>query len=261
VDLFNKIKDMFTEEVDEEPVAKPVKKEMTKVEIPAPAPKVDAFDQDEEEEEKEDTKPVPMVEPKPVVKEKAPVFFDDDDFKELEPKKEEVKVVAPVEPKKVDKPGLYGVLREEEHKFKPSKIISPVYGVLGENYDTDDINHTDQPQIKVKPKSTYVAKSKTPTLDEVRNRAFGTLEDELEDTLTKNGPTIFDEEKDNFYTEVKTTKHAKTEEDKLDPDMTLEELDELAKKKEKDSKKLEGNELFDLIDSMYDDKDDKGDDE
>lgn len=250
MNLFNKIKDIFTEEVDEEPVVKPVKKEMTKVEIPAPTPEEVSVENNDKEEE--DTKPVHRVEP---AKEKAPVFFDDDDFKELEPKKEEVKV----EPK-AEKPGLYGVLREEEHKFKPSKIISPVYGVLGENYDTDDINNKVEP--KVKPKNTYVAKSKTPTLDEVRNKAFGTLEDELEDTLTKNGPTIFEEQKSTFYTETKTPKHSKDDDDSLNPDMTLEELDELAKKKEKkDTKKLEGNELFDLIDSMYDEKEDKGDDE
>jgi len=241
------MKDLFTEEIDEEPVVKPVKKEMMKVEIPAPVPEKITV-----EEKDEDTKPLPKIEP---VKEKAPVFFNDDDFRELEPKKEEIKVVP--EPKE-EKNGLYGVLREEEHKFKPTKIISPVYGVLGENYDSNDVNN--KVEIKVKPKSNYIAKSKTPTLDEVRNRAFGTLEDELEDTLTKNGPTIFEENKDDFYTEVKTTKHGKIEEDKLDPDMTLEELDELAKKKEtKDTKKLEGNELFDLIDSMYDEKDNKGD--
>lgn len=66
--------------------------------------------------------------------------------------------------------------REEKKKFKPTPIISPVYGVLDQNYKKED----------VVVKSDILRSPKELTLEEVRKRAFGTLEDDLEQNLTQD---------------------------------------------------------------------------
>ena len=66
--------------------------------------------------------------------------------------------------------------KEEKKKFKPTPIISPVYGVLDQNYKKED----------VVVKSDILRSPKELTLEEVRKRAFGTLEDDLEKNLTQD---------------------------------------------------------------------------
>ncbi len=63
-----------------------------------------------------------------------------------------------------------------EKTFKPSPIISPVYGVLDKNYTKEEIRE----------RSEYVRHNPSDmNYDSVRRKAYGTLEDELENTLTK----------------------------------------------------------------------------
>ncbi len=57
--------------------------------------------------------------------------------------------------------------------FRPSPVISPVYGVLDKNYKKEDIVTVEKPS-KVKPKMD---------VDMVRRKAFGTLEDDIENTF------------------------------------------------------------------------------
>ena len=142
--LFDKVKNLFTEE-DE-----PVKSEVIQVEIPAPV----------KEEKKEEPK---IVKEEP----KAPIFFDDEYFKELEQPKKEVKSSYLKEQPKI--------IKEEKRVFKPTPIISPVYGVLDKNYNKED--------IKPKKEKTSYYTNTSITIDEVRKKAYGTLEDELENTL------------------------------------------------------------------------------
>lgn len=64
--------------------------------------------------------------------------------------------------------------KKEEHKvFTPSPIISPVYGVLNENYNKDDIKDRTDEKKRVEPLD----------LDTIRKKAYGTLEDEIEVSL------------------------------------------------------------------------------
>ncbi len=181
--FLEKVKNMFTEEVEEE--VKPIKTEIRKIEIPVP------------------TKPQ-TTEIKPVTEEKAPevdnskkeekfkfpVYFDDKDFDKLpksgekkeEPKKE-VKQQPKTPPKEATRKEVYGgknpaisaVTKEEKKTFKPTPIISPVYGILDKNYKKEDIT----PKKRVSEPHS----SKKLTIDDIRNKAFGTLEDELETTL------------------------------------------------------------------------------
>lgn len=164
--LFDKVKNLFTEEVEEE---KPIKKEVRHIEIPSPR-----------REEKMVEEPKVEEEPK---KEEKFVFFDDKDFEDLEKKEEkELKIIKKEESKKEEKLPYNGkkpvtVIPVIEKKvFTPSPIISPVYGILDKNYKKDDI--TSKKQVR----KTYIS-SKELTVDDVRDRAFSTIEDDLKNDL------------------------------------------------------------------------------
>ena len=61
--------------------------------------------------------------------------------------------------------------------FRPSPVISPVYGVLDKNYKKEEIIERQQHNIRHNPSEM--------NYDSVRRKAYGTLEDELENTLSK----------------------------------------------------------------------------
>ncbi len=83
--------------------------------------------------------------------------------------------------------------KKDEHKvFTPSPIISPVYGVLNENYKKEDIVTKDEHKA---------TSSEALDLDSVRRKAYGTLEDEIEDTLSYRDEDIEIEKKDEFSLE------------------------------------------------------------
>lgn len=187
--LFDKFKNIFTEEVEEEveiPVKKEVyvKKEVPKVEIPASSSLKKDVIKREEIKQEEDPIKASNLSLKKEEKFVFPVYFDDKDFEDI--KKEEPKPVKKVEPApaKEQKRGNYQeayskINKEPEERkvFKPTPIISPVYGILDKNYYKEDI-------VVSKPisRSAYTS-SKEITIDDVRKKAFGTLEDDLENTL------------------------------------------------------------------------------
>ena len=69
--------------------------------------------------------------------------------------------------------------------FTLSPIISPVYGILNENYTKEDI-------VSKQEKSFTRSSFDKPDLDEVRKKAYGTLEDEIQNSLDN---AFIDEEK------------------------------------------------------------------
>lgn len=195
--FLEKVKNMFTEEVEEE--VKPIKTEIRKVEIPAPV--TPPVQEENKVEEKKDLK----EEPKKEEKFKFPVYFDDKDFDNLpkpsaiekveEPKKEESKSTTKPPEREEKRKEAYGgknpafsasIKKEEKKTFKPTPIISPVYGILDKNYRKDDIT----PKKIVIENST----SKKLTVDDIRNKAFGTLEDDLETTLFGKNSILFNQE-------------------------------------------------------------------
>ena len=210
--LFDKVKNLFTEEEE------PVKSEVIKVEIPAPV---------KEETIKE--------QPTQIVKEEkpAPIFFDDDYFKELDKPKKEIKTRYLKEQPKIKK--------EEKRVFKPTPIISPVYGVLDKNYNKEDI----KPK-KDKPKHFS---NTTVSIDEVRQKAYGTLEDELEFTLSKISIPEKKEQED-LFEDLLDKDEVINIEDEFNDDI-VEDISDKVSDKVSDKKPLAESELFDLIDSMY----------
>ena len=166
--LFDKVKNLFTEEVEEEPVRKDVRQTVK--------PSIEIMERPVEHKEEEKVEPV--IEEKKQTREEKFVIFNDDDFKDLErPKKEEIKK----EVKKEEvKPVAYkgAVINTEpvkKREFKPSPIISPVYGVLNKNYEKED--------IKLKKVTSSYSRPTARNIDDVRNKAFGNVEDDIKDEI------------------------------------------------------------------------------
>lgn len=70
-------------------------------------------------------------------------------------------------------------VKEERRRFKPSPTISPVYGILDKDYKAED--------IKEAPKNVNhnIITSKDLDVDSVRAKAFGKLEDDIENSIRK----------------------------------------------------------------------------
>lgn len=217
--FLDKVKNMFTEEVEDDDVrVEQIKKEVTHVAIDSPSAK-------DEEDDFED-RVVNNYGEENRQRTSKPVFFDDNDFKDLnlvsEPKVEEEK------PKVIEKE-LYNnrIEKEPEEKkiFKPTPIISPVYGILDKNYHKEDIVSKNDVAVETKNNISE------PSIDSIRNKAYGTLEDELENTLFGTNSILFKKE-DNSNEKVEI---AEIEDDilsNLTEDISK-ELDELLIKKEK----------------------------
>ncbi len=179
-------------------------------------------------------------------------------------------------PREVERERYTDTQIEQPRVFKPTPVISPIYGILDKDYKKEEIRE------KNSVNSNPVV-SATTTYDSVRRKAYGTLEDELEDTLNSlnkvTTTTIKKEitkvDKDMDLLEQKTQKIedliSKIEDASNDLDKTMSisvgELEDKAKEEqEREEEKEEAvsdktltdstleHDLFNLIDSMYDDK-------
>ena len=137
---------------------------------------------DLEEEKKE--KPLPKVELKPKIEEKPKPIKQE--VKETRPlyqgsKKQEEKLYGTNPDKEIKIHEYGGAFKQHEKKtFHPSPIISPIYGVLDQNYKKDDIVTKKEVRIT----SSY--KSKNIDVDSVREKAYGNNDDIFEEELTSN---------------------------------------------------------------------------
>jgi len=265
VGLFDKVKNLFTEEVEVETEEKaPIKKEVIQVEIPSPAKTT----RSELHAHEEDI----VTEQKPKEEYKFP-FFDDEDFEEINEKREEK--IEKKKPLYRNREAAYNPTKEEKHAFKPTPIISPVYGILDKNYVKEDIKAKN-----IKPSSYY--NPKEATIDDIRNKAYGTLEDDVANELYEADRALYEpvdepelefgiEEKietktDDLFEEIERdvpvipeeeeplARHAKVsgKNDELtsllEEEMSKEATDDLPKD---EPAKISDKELFNLIDSMY----------
>lgn len=253
--MFEKFKELFTEEVE---VDTPVKKEVIQVEIPAP-----------ETPKKEDvpvTKEVEVEQPKVEEKPNFPIFFDEKDFDDISKETEHREIPKEVkrEPYSASREENYNTKREivsskkEDKHFEPTPIISPVYGVLDKNYKKDD--------IVARPKKYASKTDANLTVDDVRNKAYGTLEDELESTLFGKTSIMFAKDnEDSTYAGVEND--LKDTADALDllqedhdvepvPEVKEEKLPETVepkhKKREHVNTKSRVESLDDILNARYD---------
>ena len=205
----------------------------------------------------------------------------------------------------------YGTYEKKEEKtyFRPSPIISPIYGILDKNYKKEDVKEKREVHLS----SSYSRNSLN--VDDIRNKAYGDKKkEEKKEEVKTDIPAKFDvDEEDNLlvdlsdrakpevkeltmgdaleyfqdlgleynvdYVDVskekstpKAVKEEPIEEDSvakdienatadLDPvvekvqEETVEEKKEPVKQEEKKAAEEDNDNLFDLIDSMYQDKD------
>lgn len=303
--FLDKVKNMFTEEIEEEP-----KDNIdVKVEQITPDKRENKVRESREYDFGEIKKDIKLDDNKP---EKKPVFFTDDDFNDLdsyfkkpEPKREgtrsnynddkfdlksiyrenqdkELKKEPSIEKKKDydplksateylekynkenggDKEPYQGNTKIETKppKFKPTPIISPVYGVLDKNYHKEDIVSKNDSEYK---------SVDGLSVDSIREKAYGTLEDELENTLFGSNSILFKDDNKTKNKKVDTDffddLEAEATPSKDDNDLrdleniTMDigkELDSLLNKDKETDKNSsfddDDDDLFNLIDTMYD---------
>ena len=161
--------------------------------------------------------------------------------------------------------------RNVQKTFTPSPVISPVYGILDKNYTKEE--------IKEKIETSKRPSESEFNYDYVRRKAYGTLEDELENTLTKLGEEVTQDVKENIVEDDGKSIEQLLSEIEENANISVGELEEKIKdeyelkeqKQEETGKisadiKVENNlsldaddktlehDLFNLIDSMYEDK-------
>ncbi len=300
--LFGKLKDILFEEEDvEEEVIPEEKKTVVKEPV-----KIEKEEVKEVKEVKEEKK-VPFTKPKEELSEdflgerdlyhneKSSPFldFDEEEFSNylVKPKTKSANVIEYERKKKVEKRSDYGryektEIREtvERKKFKPSPIISPVYGILNEDYHIEDIKSKGEEEAldidKVRKKAFEKEEEKkegkvnyfeeeTVTVkyeeaEEEKEKKDKTIEDLLEDTTDEiikvdlDNEMSPDEESRIKYEEI---------EDELDLDnaeVNETEADSYEKEEKIEEEKVQDakmdttteSDLFDLIDSMYDERED-----
>ena len=263
--LIDKFKNMFTEEIE---VEEPIKKEVTQVEITAPSKKTEVKENDSKiVDDAEEKKQVVLDEKSKKEDEFSfPVFFDDDDFKEIEKEKKEE---PPFREKKngessyresyrsdkkekdlyqgnTSSKTTYIGRKEQTKSFKPTPIISPIYGVLDKNYHKEDITTRNDIIIG------KTVKTNEMTVDDIRKKAYGTLEDDLENNLVSHEKLEKNQENDLFEQfEVKEDIPSREEKNKDIDNLVEEELNE----PHEDFRKEE--DLFNLINAMYQDEEEE----
>lgn len=276
--VFSKLKNIFYDEVEvDEPakeikIDKPVKKEIVE------KPRVEEIKVVRQEEKREEPKREETPKENDNFGNERDLFrsertfnftqFDDDEI-DLPPRRNVLEREKKVVKQEVKEPVV-----EQPKVFKPSPVISPIYGILDKDYKKEEI----APK-KVEVKETTLS-ANTINYDIVRRKAYGTLEDDLEDTLNKmNKLTPNDiqaevqkidsdvnklEERSNKIEDLITKIESSPEMNKnvsvgeLEDKVKLENFDdttELSNDKTMTDSTLE-HDLFNLIDSMYDDKED-----
>ena len=272
--LFNKLKNvLFEEEEIEIPVKEPEVKKEVKVE-PKPLERKKTFEEDDNFE-------VPVKDQELFKAEKTFDFpvFDDEEFDEMkkfdfEEKKEEPKKTMGINLFDYEKPKIkreaprtrtpeikgriYDTKRDDisNRKFKPSLVISPVYGVLDKNYKKEDI------VIKKEEKKAI-------ELDDVRKKAFGTLEESLLEEKESKVKFDSDEHMDKLL-ENAITDTIPVPDDIIEEEPVKEVKEEIRETVPKRGKALKEDvpetvskeepvedDLFDLIDSMYEDQEEE----
>ncbi len=292
--LFAKVKDiLFEEEEVTEPVKKTkeekkeVKKEISK-EDDKPVSRQIQPEKKEKEEEKEIVTPPPKridgVSERELFRSenRSPFLdFDEEEFdnsvsRTAKPK-QTTNILEYERKKRTEKRTDYGRIEKtevreivEKKKFRPSPIISPVYGVLNEDYKPEDIKEKKdpyndsldidsvrrkafEPQEKELPDETYYEKTVTVKIkepEETKAQKVKTIDELLEDSSDME---IDLRREDKNTRQTRNTEYSELE-DELDQMMAEEEVKQPPKRaviEEDDDQTLE-NDLFDLIDSMYD---------
>ena len=290
--LLNKIKGILFEEVEEDEVVNTPKSEEKK-------PIAEKIEPQKKVEEVETPK-VNVVKPKAEVEQlnerelfksdnTSPFFdFDEEEFSNMsrvQKPKPSTNVLEYERKKKMEKRYDMGSFTKvertevvEKKKFKPSPIISPVYGILNEDYRPEDIKNKSEvstnntldfnsvrkkafgEEVKEEPKTTYYEETVTVKLkenDEEKKQKVKTIDELLENTsdvtIDVEEPKV-EEKLDAINEAPEVNDYEKIDED-LEELTPKKDVEKSEYEKVEDDDTLE-NDLFDLIDSMYDNRED-----
>ena len=199
--------------------------------------------------------------------------FDEEEFSSIARPRPKANVLEYERKKTVEKRTDYGryervETREytEKKKFKPSPIISPVYGILNQDYKAEDI-------VDKKDVASNI------DIEAVRKKAFETpveVKEEIKDTIDEPVVTFFEEKDTYTLKEIPSRENYKSIDDLLEDasdeisledtleipktnnldaiEEELEKLDAEEKSTHKDLEDTLDNDLFELIDSMYEER-------
>jgi len=275
VKLFEKIKNiLFDEEEVELPVIKkeePTREEPIKFREPE-----EAFKEEKKSNVEEEISERELFESKQTFN--FPAYLEEDKPKEKEEdlrRTRNLNVLDYERSKRKEKNNILKKLDKEEisKQFKPTPVISPVYGVI-EFYKDNEVEITKTVTKVSKPVGAI-------DIDEVRSRAYGTLEDQIVSTLEKPIADFYDKKEEEIPEEkpveellindlseteqirnddIVTRSERNSNQDKLDLlDEIEEELDKVTpeEKKEIPVDDTIESDLFKLIDSMYENRKDE----
>ena len=182
--LLDKLKDLFMDEItDDEEIELEEENKDLYSEPKDVLPKVmrDNIKKEEESIKFEELKPLKeevkkVEEPKIEKKFSFPIDFEEQTMPSRVTNRNVLKVEKEV-PKKT--PELYPKKEVvvEKPKFKPTPVISPVYGVLDKNYKKEEVREKNEDNFEMKRPSKKV------DFETVRKKAFGNLTDEIKDNL------------------------------------------------------------------------------
>lgn len=219
--LFDKIKDLFMDEVvDDEEIELEEENKNIYQEPKNALPKVMRDTIKKEESIKlEELKPLKEEEKKkeePVLEKKFsfPVDFENEVMPSRVNNRNVLKVEKEV-PKKT--PELYPKKEvEEKPKFKPTPVISPVYGILDKNYKKDEVMEKSEDKFEMKRPSKKV------DFEMVRKKAFGNLTDDIKDNLMCENCELYKEAKKNNLISSDDLLYDMMVDDKQDEPVTIE---------------------------------------
>ena len=257
--LFEKVKNFFYDEEYEEDTKEEIKpvhsKEKRIKEIKV------------EKEEKEDVSERELFKAERTFN--FPMDVDDEEFKTEKIKKQEtIEISKPKQPEYKDLntyTGIRNYAKKEEKKeeakeppkFKPTPIISPIYGILDKNYKKEDIAIDSTREYETQKKVDY---------DTVRKRAYSKAYEEDKDSkgIFYNLDSIMEKEPEKVEEdEVKIVYNDVTlEEEKEDENITIgEKIEKFEREQEEDDSQIlsetKEQDLFNLIDNMYNSDDEE----
>ncbi len=273
--LIEKIKNALFEEDEEETLKVPKKEQVKEAPI---AKKIDI-----EKTVKSSEKGEEVFTSRKEEKIKSPIIFDDADFlmdvRET-PVKQEKKEV------KKEEKILYGGYDNKDYgknkeKFKPSPILSPVYGVL-HNSEVKKEEKKSFTETKLTYEKLFSEEKKAINFDEVRQKAYGSKDTSEKDDskdlfydMQKENKVAIDKitlgDAEEYFNDLgleynvdyedkeknkATTRASKNKELALEVDEEIKENKKIKKELEdkEELNKSEEKNLYDLIDMMYDNR-------
>lgn len=194
--LFDKLKDLFMDEVtDDEEIELEEENKNVYKEPKDVLPKVmrDTIKKEEESIKFEELKPLKeeIKKKEETVTDKKfsfPIDFEEEVTSSRVANRNVLKVEKEVPKKTVELYPKKEVIVEKP-KFKPTPVISPVYGILDKNYKKDEVMERSEDNIEMKRPSKKV------DFETVRKKAFGNLTDDIKDNLMCENCELYKEVK------------------------------------------------------------------